>query len=684
VLWNSDLVPWLSWIFPAVGAVLALGLAKFSRKVRDVIVVLFSFLGWLMTAFMLPDLPSARAVDKSAFWFILPNNVKVSMGMLVDPLSIIIANIVAFLGLLILVYSSKYVENDASATRYWFFMSLFMSGMLLLVMADNLILFFIGWKIVGLCSFGLISYYYSDEKEHWIGGPSPFTFWKPSKCGLKALLVTTFGDISLLAGILVLFLYSGTFNFMDLFNTASHWLPEMAATPGILALTAVLILLGPFAKSAQFPFQEWLPEAMAGPTPVSALIHAATMVKAGVYLVARVLPIFFFACWVATPNFPEALVFFVLVAVVGGFTLFLGASQALVAKELKKALAYSTMSSIGYMMLALGVSGMSAGTLVDGLSAGIFFLINHGIFKAALFLGAGVIIHESGSIYMSDMKLSRQKMRFTWLFMWLAGLSLMGVPPFAGFWSKDDVLISCWQAGQYGLFALALVSVILTAFYVIRFMGIMFNSKQQPLKTGETHGEETSALELVPLGLLAGLTVAIGLIGPWFSAFLSNVFKTYFMQSLSHPLITVTSATVSASSNTMLLEVAVAAGSTLMILIGLIPSYRFFISQRLSAESIISKHPILKSMYSFLWNRWYVETFYNKVFVDGGLAAKDFANRFIERPLDLALNVGVPSGFAWLHRGLKKVQTGILSVNMLYFIGLIIIVLLIFLLLGVL
>ena len=481
----------------------------------------------------------------------------------------------------------------------------------------------------------------------------------------------------MLAGILVLFLYSGTFNFMDLFNTAGNWLPAMAAAPGVLALTSVLILLGAFAKSAQFPFQEWLPEAMAGPTPVSALIHAATMVKAGVYLVARVLPIFFFAYWVATPNFPEAMVFFVMLAVVGGFTIFLAASQALVSKELKKVLAYSTMGSIGYMMLALGVSGMSANNLIDGLSSSIFFLINHGIFKAALFLGAGIVIHESDSIYMSDMKLSRQKMRFTWIFMWLAGLSLMGVPPFAGFWSKDDVLISCWQAGQYGLFALVLVSVILTTFYVVRFMGIIFSSKQ-PRKTDEKHGKETSALELVPLGLLAALTVAIGLVGPWFSSALSNVFETYFTQSLSHPLITVTGATVAAGSNTLLLEAAVAVSSTLMILIGLIPSYWFFISQKVSAESLISKYPALKTMHSFLWNRWYIEAFYNKVFVNSVISAKDLVPRFIEQPLDWAFNVGVPRGFAGLHRGLKEVQTGILSVNMLYFIGLIVAVLLFF------
>lgn len=679
MLWNSDVASWLSWIFPAIGALLSLVLARIGKKVRAATVVFFSLLGWLMTVSMIPNLSGAQTLDKTVFWIALPSvpsNITISMGMLIDPLSIIISNVVAFLGLLILIYSIKYVEDDKNATRFWFFMSLFMSGMLLLVMADNFILMFVGWKIVGLCSFGLIGYYYTDEKEHWIGGPPPNPFWKPSKSGLKALLVTTFGDIALLGGILIIFYYSHTFNFMQLF-TDHTWLVTMSKTPGVLALTAVLILLGPFAKSAQFPFHEWLPEAMAGPTPVSALIHAATMVKAGVYLVARLLPIFFFAYWIATPGIPEALVFFGLVAAVGGVTLFLGASQALVAKELKKALAYSTMSAIGYMMLALGVSGLSSGNLAESISAGIFFLINHGIFKAALFLGAGIVIHESGSICMADMKLSRAKTYLTWLFMWLAGLSLIGAPPFSGFWSKDDVLISCWQSGQYGLFALALGSVILTAFYVVRFMGIIFNSKQ-PQETVAEHGK-TSLLELAPLGILATISLGIGLVGPWLSSYLSDLFQAYFTQSLGFSSIAVST---SPFSELPLLKVAVAAGSSLMIVIGLIPAYRFFISHKASPEAAIEKHSTLKSVYGFLWNRWHLENLYNRVFVDGALATKNAVVRFIESPLNRAFNVEVPKGFAELHRGLKKVQTGILSVNMAYFVGLIVVLLIVLWRLG--
>jgi len=296
-----DIIAWLCWIFPTLGGVAAVLLRKTNRKILDGTIIALSALGWIMALLLIPALLGFKNSDNALFWFSLPGGKSLGVGMLIDPLSIILANLVAFLGMLILIYSSKYMKDDPNASRFWFFMSLFIGSMLLLVLSDNLIQMFVGWKLVGLCSFGLISYYYRDEKEHWIGGPAPFSFFKPSRAGLKALWVTTFGDMALLAGIIILYLYSGTFNFLQLLSTASTWLPAMAATPGILALTAVLLLLGPFAKSAQFPFHEWLPEAMAGPTPVSALIHAATMVKAGVYFIARILPLFFFAAWVCRP-----------------------------------------------------------------------------------------------------------------------------------------------------------------------------------------------------------------------------------------------------------------------------------------------------------------------------------------------------------------------------------------------
>ena len=682
----TDFIPWLCWIFPTIGALSALILNKVNREAMDITVIVMAALGWVMALLLIPNLFNNGNTDNQAFWFSLSGGKSIGLGMLIDPLSIIMINVVAFLGLLIVIYSKKYMAEDRNASRFWFFMSLFIGSMLLLVLADNLILMFVGWKLVGLCSFGLIGYYYQDKKEHWIGGPPPTSFFKPSRAALKALLVTTLGDMALLAGIIIIYLYAGTFNFLQLLQTAGTWLPAMALTPGILALTCVLLLLGPFAKSAQFPFHEWLPEAMAGPTPVSALIHAATMVKAGVYLVARLLPIFFFAAWIATPAFPEALTFFIFAAVIGAFTAFLAGTQAIVAKELKKVLAYSTMSSIGYMILALGIAGLSSTTLVAGTASGIFFLINHGIFKVILFLCAGVIIHASGSIYLSDMKLSKQKMRFTWAFMWIGTLALVGVPLFSGFWSKDSVLAATWTSGQYALFAVALLTVILTSFYAFRIMGMIFHSGKSAEPTqpevedhedAPQHGHgEASWSMLAPIGILAVLTVIIGFAGPWVSDFLTTTFDKYFTGSLH--LVVASGNVASSSALTGLgLEIAVAVASTLMIIAGAYPAYRLYIQHKSNPETIVDKSRGLQTIYKFLWNRWYIDAFYNKVFVNTTLAIREPLKRYIESPLDRALNNGIPRVFNGLSKQFKKIQTGILSVNMLYFLVFLVIALLV-------
>ncbi|MCD6236091.1 MAG: NADH-quinone oxidoreductase subunit L, partial [Thaumarchaeota archaeon] len=404
---SLNYAPWLCWLFPFIGALLAVLIGREEDvKLKGSIAALFTFLAWVMALLMLPDALTGGTRDIRFAWISLPYGKPVGIGVLVDPLSVIIANIVAFISFLVLVYSIKYMEGEPGQARYWGLMSFFVGGMLLLVLSDNFISFFVGWKIVGLCSYALIGHYYRDERKYWIGGPPPYPFQKPSLCGLKALLVTTFGDVSMLAGTLIIYLYAGTFNFVELFSTTNVWMAKMAADPGVLTLTILLLLGGPIAKSAQFPLHTWLPEAMAGPTPVSALIHAATMVKAGVFIVARLFPIFFSGYWVN--GFSEAYTFFPVLAVLGAVTAFLTAAEAMAALELKKILAYSTMSQIGYMMLGLGVAGMSANAALTGYVGGIFHLLSHALFKAALFLAAGVILHATGSIYIHEKALSRK------------------------------------------------------------------------------------------------------------------------------------------------------------------------------------------------------------------------------------------------------------------------------------
>jgi NADH-quinone oxidoreductase subunit L len=663
---------------PTIGSVAHFVLPKSLGRARYAAVVLFSFVAWVMALLMIFSMPSHGYEELGGFWFSLPKGASVGIGILLDSLSIILANLVAFLSFLILVYSFKYMEGEPGEDRYWFFMSLFIGGMLMLILANNFIFFFIGWKIVGLCSFGLIGHYYTDDRKYWIGGPPPHPFQRPSRCGLKALLVTTFGDVALLGGIIIIYLYAGTFNFVELYESAGVWLSKMAETPGILTITTLLLLAGPFAKSAQFPFHEWLPEAMAGPTPVSALIHAATMVKAGVYFVARVLPIFYFGAWIATPTMKEASVFFAVVAVVGGFTAFLAGTQAMVALELKKALAYSTMSVIGYMMLSLGVAGMSPTSLVEGFTSGIFHLINHGIFKAALFLCAGVLIHASHSIYITDMNFSRKEMKFTWVFMWIASLALIGIPPLSGFWSKDGILLSCLESGQYALFALAALTVAVTSFYTIRFMGMMFHKGHSEGASHGGHAGEPSAVMLVPYGILAVLTVGIGLVGPWMKGALSELFSEQF-----HALHIVSAENAAHASVSPAAEVVPIAASLAMIVIGAFPAYRAYISHKLEVSSIVNRNGLLKGLHGFLWNRWYMDSFFNKVFVNPVLASREPTAKYIEGGMDLALNVGIPKLFGQINNNIRKLQTGILSVNMLYILGFMLILIIAFLLLGV-
>ena len=658
-VFSFSFAPWLCWIFPFVGALLSLFIGKEEdSRLKGAIASAFTFLGWLMALAMLPEIFHPGLRDIRFGWITLPYGEPVSLGMLLDPLSVILANIVAFISFLVLVYSIKYMEGEPGQARYWALMSFFIGGMLLLVLADNFIFFFIGWKIVGLCSYALIGHYYGDEKKYWIGGPPPHPFQRPSTCGLKALIVTGFGDVSLLAGVLLIYLYAGSFNFLTLYSTTNIWMAEMAQNPGILTLTILLLLGGPIAKSAQFPLHTWLPEAMAGPAPVSALIHAATMVKAGVFIVARLTPIFFKGYWIN--SFSEAFVFFPLIAAVGAVTAFLTATEAMASLELKKILAYSTMSQIGYMMLALGVAGMSPQTLVSGYAGSLFHLLSHALFKAALFLCAGAVIHATGSIYIHEKGVDRRKMPFTWLFMWLAALSLAGVPPFSGFWSKDEVLAACMGSGQYLLFAAGVLTAAITCFYSIRMMGYIFHSHEAERgESGEAHSE--SLLMWAPYGILSTLTLGIGIIGFWFSEQIKELFHGYFIEALGLPSLETIHAQASSLATALTPFISIA-----MLLAGGIPAYMFYISRRSDPWKLVSAHPALKSLHKILWNRWYIDKFYNDVFVRATLLMRAPLAKYAEGAMDGLFNVSFPRFFAAAYNELRKVQTGILSVNMLY------------------
>lgn len=637
---------WLCLIFPLIGVLVTPFLARISTPVMNYGAVFFAFLTAVSAVLLLPLLFSAERLPLESTFVWLHTPITVSFGVLLDPLSIIVANVVAVISFFIMVYCLGYMKGDPSIMRFWMLMNAFIGSMLLLVLANNLIIIFIGWKLVGLCSYGLIGFYYRDERKYWIGGPAPFAFDKPSACGVKAFIVTSVGDMLMLGGILIVYYYSGTFNLLELYQTASQWIPAMAETPWMIILVSILLIAGPLGKSAQFPFQEWLPEAMSGPGPVSALIHAATMVKSGVYLIARFIPIFYYGYW--TAGVEEAMYFFVIVAWAGAITAFLAASQGLVATELKKILAYSTVSQIGYMMLALGVSGFGQDILIKGYMAGTFHLMSHAMFKACLFLCAGTVIHAAHSIYTDDMGAMRKYLPYTWVFMGLATLSLIGVPPLPGFWSKETVLVATLESHHYTLFAIALVSVVFTAFYSTRYFAMIFHGKPSRHIRKETskpghHVGEGYRPQTFACGALAVGIVTFGLFGVKAEHALYELFKIQLVGDLG--LATV----AHVYSYPKIMVVFLSVGS---VLIGAVPAYLLYFSGRWDPKAVYESSRLIRMVHAFLWNRWYINTLvYNFIFVRGFMRMARIVADKIEETVDALVQHRLPKGILKISKG---------------------------------
>jgi NADH-quinone oxidoreductase subunit L len=407
------------------------------------------------------------------------------------------------------------------------------------------------------------------------------------------------------------------------------WLPEIANSEGMLVLLGILLLAGPIGKSAQFPLHEWLPEAMAGPGPVSALIHAATMVKSGVYLVARLLPIFYYGTWVIESG--EAEVFFHMTAWVGAITAFVAASQGMVALELKKALAYSTVSQIGYMMLALGVAGLSPDLLLNGYTAGLFHLMSHALFKACLFLCAGSVIHSVHSIYMHEMGGVRKYMRKTWIFMMIASLSLMGLPGSSGFWSKDLVLMTTIEA-NLPLFVIGIVTAGITAFYTVRMIGMVFYGAESDnvhhLKRDGHAPHEAHPTMWFACGVLAVAILGTSVFGRSVEHLLHDGMNATLITGLSLPA----PAEAQAAFPGWLVPVL----SGLVLLAGVIPGYLLYIKRkrkRTAAEIVAGSHE-LTQFHKFLWKRWHIDGFYNWFFVKGTRALARLVGNVIEDRFD--------------------------------------------------
>lgn len=675
---------WLVWILPFVGASLMPAIAKAGKRVRDYAAVGFALASAISAVTLLPLGIHGGQIHSQINWIPMLN---IHAGTLADSLSILMANIVAWISLLIFIYSIGYMHGDRNLTRYWFFMLFFIGSMQLIVLSDNLLMVFFGWEGVGLASFALISFWYQDKKKDFVGTPGHYAggiqMWaSPSHAGLKAFLMTKAGDIMMLSGMFLIFGYAGTFGFTELLQDQS-WATEMANN-NLLVPAAVLIFGGAIGKSAQFPLNEWLLEAMTGPTPVSALIHAATMVKAGVFLVARIGPLFFA---VSALNSSQ---FFEVIAWVGAITAFLLATQALVNPEIKKVLAYSTGSQIGLMMMALGVAGLSS-SFVDGYTAGFFHLMSHAMFKASLFMGAGAVLHAVGSRFMTDMGGIRGKMKKTFLFMMMAGLSLAAAPFItSGFWSKDAIIASVLESGyqySWALFAIAIIVSFMTAFYTFRMLGMtFFGNKSKFIQENESnhHVHEVGAIMWVPFAILAIASIAVGLIGfafehqlhEMFSLYLENSFGIHTASLAAHDVLPQASSGFEAFEglNPIAVTASVAAFALGAILGGLV-----YMKKVISPE-IVSKSIVSRAIWKFFYNRWYLNTALYWGAVIGPLALYRIVWRYFESTIIDGINPGLQGTMTYFSKVIKAGQTGIAQTYLFVFAaGMMIIIMLLLL-----
>ena len=544
-------------------------------------------------------------------WLVIEGGVTLRLGLIVDSLTAVMLVVVTFVSLMVQIYSQGYMHGDPGYHRYYAWMSLFTMSMLGLIVAGNLVFVFVFWELVGLCSYLLIG----------------FWFHKPSAANAakKAFIVTRIGDFGFLAGILILYMNTGTFDIAELHELAIAGLLAGSA----LTWGAIGIFAGAVGKSAQFPLHTWLPDAMEGPTPVSALIHSATMVSAGVFLVARMFPLF--------ENSPAALT---TVAIVGGVTAIFAASMGLVANDIKRVLAYSTISQLGYMMLGLGTGGVAIG---------IFHLFNHAFFKALLFLGSGSVNHATGTFDMRLMGGLRRMMPWTYATFVIASLSIAGIWPLSGFWSKDEIVISA--LAQPVLFALALITVFMTAFYMFRAVFMTFGGEYRG-GSPEAHGShphESPNVMVIPMVALAVLAVFSGLwnVTGHFGALMGHGSTHGFFEGLFHPF-------------TLMLPWL----SLILAGLGILLAYAMYDRKWVSAERLGSA---FRPFYSLFLHKYWMDELYENIIVKKVLLQGLFGGfeRFDSRGVDGAVN-GVGSGAVYGGRSLRRMQTGQLQLYGLF------------------
>lgn len=646
---------WLAMAFPLAGVLLN-GLAgrRLGRRFVSLVgpgVVLLAFIVGLFSMLDLLAFPAHdRAVVVTLWNWISIAAFRVEMSLLADPLSVLMVLVVTGVGFLIHVYSIGYMdhEDERLYARFFTFMNLFIVSMLILVLADNYLLMYVGWELVGVCSYLLIGFWFHKPDEpqapirlkngEEVSIPANLN---PADSGKKAFIVNRVGDFGFALGVFLIWTTFGTLNFAEVFRAAP------AVTSGTITAITLLLFVGAVGKSAQLPLYVWLPDAMAGPTPVSALIHAATMVTAGVYMIARSHILYSLAPTTS-----------LVVAIIGAATALYAATIALVQIDLKRVLAYSTISQLGYMFLAVGIGDYASG---------MFHLTTHAFFKALLFLAAGSLMHALGDVIdIRRMGGLRRKMPVTfWTFV-IGALALAGFPLTSGFFSKDEILAKAFDRSPI-LWAAGLFTALLTAFYTFRALFVAFFGKARDQELYE-HAHESRRVMTWPLVLLAVLALFGGLLG-----LPPVLYEGHIIEQWLHPVFALLETGGAEAAHPLpALEWSLLAVSSVVALLGIgLAGWFYAANPNLPANLAVR----FKTAFKLLANKYYVDEVYDALFVRPGKALA----RFLADGIDRAVIDGVIDGGARLVvRGgalLGRLQSGYIPHYALaMFIGAIVVV----------
>jgi NADH-quinone oxidoreductase subunit L len=612
---------WLIPIVPLIGAAVN-GLCgrRFSKPAISLIACGASGLSFILALIsffsLLQRAPDQRFILKFCFTWIASGDFVAKAEFLLDPLSATMILIVTGVGFVIHIYSIGYMHAEDGYYRFFAYMNLFLFSMLILALAGNFLLMFVGWEGVGLCSYLLIGYYFDRRSA--------------GDAGKKAFIVNRIGDIGFVLGIFLIFLTFNNLSFGEVFNQAAEFAPE--ASIGILTAIGLLLFVGATGKSAQIPLYVWLPDAMEGPTPVSALIHAATMVTAGVYMVVRCSPIFSRA--------PLALE---VVMIVGILTALMAATIGLVQTDIKRVLAYSTVSQLGYMFVAAGVGAFSAG---------IFHLMTHAFFKALLFLGAGSVIHAMGGEQdLMRMGGLRKYAPITFWTMFIAALAISGIFPLAGFFSKDEILWSAWSRGHPWIWLFGFITAGLTAFYMFRLIFLSFFGEARCSEESRHHLHESPASMTGPLMVLGVLSIVGGFVGlpAWLGA---NRFFEFLEPSL------VLAYRPEHGELAHSTEMVFAGLSVAVALIGIFFAYRMYIRNPNAAEGMAQRW---RALHRLLLRKYYVDEIYDTAIVHPTLRA---STDILWKQADVGLVDGAVNGIGEFVKDLasvlKCIQNGLI------------------------